>query len=487
MKISKYVFGLSVLVFVLLAVRADAATYYASPGEDLLPKTSALYPGDTLILADGTYRPLHIDCSANARNGNEHNPITLRAENERRARFLGDGGDVLSLTNCSYWIIDGLRLENVNRDSNVALYGNNFLLLTSDHIIARRNFVHHSNQGSSLTGYNNIGLMLVMDSENILVEENEFWDSGRNLLQFSNRRAGYGNHIARRNYLNYGAAIFHEAGGITPYPTSNLTVENNFLDGLGIDVEAAYGLSSENNKILGNLGLESGIKEVCRTLRPLGGVWKNNVIVNPSGHSVGFSAEGSENLVMENNTSVGGYGNFALTSGYVPGTAEGCAPGPASWSLTAKNNLGLNGINYGFIATDADASHWSSDHDNIYGSAFYISVSSATSAMQIAPGRQENCPAFILPDSPYKNAGAGGADIGANVLYATENGISTGKPIWDISTGEINSSFIGAVVPGVNDGSQSEGKTLSNFGSRLQPNCTSADFSAAYRSTGGLP
>src|SRR5262249_49351368 len=146
-------------------------------------------------------------------------------------------------------------------------------------------------------------------------------------------------------YLNYGAAIFHAASGITPYPTNSITIENNFLDGLGIDVEAAYGPSSEDNKILSNLGLESDIKEACRTLRPLDGVWKNNVIVNPSGQRIGFWAEGSENLVMENNTSVGGYGNFALSSGYIAGAAEGCTPGPASWSLTAKNNLGLNGIN----------------------------------------------------------------------------------------------------------------------------------------------
>src|SRR5262245_51028008 len=181
MKNCIYVFGLSVLGFLLLAVSADAANYYASPGEDLSVKASALNPGDTLIITDGTYEPLHIDCSGNARSGNEENPITLRAETERRARLLGDGGDVLSLINCSYWSIEGLRLENMNRDSSMAPYGSNFLVLRSDHIIARRNLVHHSNQGddpSSLTGYNNIGLMLVIDSENILVEENEFWDSG---------------------------------------------------------------------------------------------------------------------------------------------------------------------------------------------------------------------------------------------------------------------------------------------------------------------
>jgi hypothetical protein len=50
-----------------------------------------------------------------------------------------------------------------------------------------------------------------------------------------------------------------------------------------------------------------------------------------------------------------------------------------------------------------------------------------------------------------KGAGDNGADIGANIVYRTENGVLTHAPLWDPATGAFP---CGAVVPGINDGAR---------------------------------
>jgi Chondroitinase B len=65
-------------------VRAAGNTYYASSGQDLGAAVSQLQAGDTLILRDGTYNPVSINCGSNAQNGTAGAPITVRAKNERK-------------------------------------------------------------------------------------------------------------------------------------------------------------------------------------------------------------------------------------------------------------------------------------------------------------------------------------------------------------------------------------------------------------------
>jgi hypothetical protein len=74
--------------------------------------------------------------------------------------------------------------------------------------------------------------------------------------------------------------------------------------------------------------------------------------------------------------------------------------------------------------------------------------------------------------SPMKNAGEGGADIGANVLYRTIDGVLTGQPLWDPTTYEFP---CGAEITGVNDpGTFAE--ACANVHTRLQVGTTGCGY-----------
>ena len=110
---------------------AQVSRYISQTGSDANPGTQAspwrtfahaiasLSPGDTLFLLDGTYQPasgtgfVNINCSSNAKNGTASAPITIQALNERQAFIKGDGsGEPFHISNCSYWKIIGLHIED---------------------------------------------------------------------------------------------------------------------------------------------------------------------------------------------------------------------------------------------------------------------------------------------------------------------------------------------------------------------------------------
>src|SRR5712692_7759694 len=65
---------------------AAGTVYYASPGDDLTQKVSALQPGDTLLLNDGVYySPLYIENKV----GTATAPITIKAVNDGKAIIDG--------------------------------------------------------------------------------------------------------------------------------------------------------------------------------------------------------------------------------------------------------------------------------------------------------------------------------------------------------------------------------------------------------------
>src|SRR3989338_5850857 len=112
-------------------------TFYISPtGSDSNPGTSAspwktfafaipkLNPGITLLLKDGTYSGpgtiIDINCNAGAQNGTAIAPITIKAENQRRALIqgAGNGNNVILVSSpCSYWIIDGLHAKDTDNQA----------------------------------------------------------------------------------------------------------------------------------------------------------------------------------------------------------------------------------------------------------------------------------------------------------------------------------------------------------------------------------
>ena len=125
--------------------------------------------GRYLILRDGTYSPVSIDCSSNARNGTAASSITIRAENERKAWIKSDGSsDTLDIISCSYWRFEGLRMSSQDADAGSAI----MWLRNSHQNVFQRNLIHHSNRLQNnhmvLVGY-------PKPSNNNVFIENEFY------------------------------------------------------------------------------------------------------------------------------------------------------------------------------------------------------------------------------------------------------------------------------------------------------------------------
>src|SRR5262245_38290764 len=127
------------LLLLVCAVWSEAATYYMSPaGADSHPGTSDASPwktfgyalprlraGDVLLLMDGTYTKEttglpYMNCAGGTASGTAAQPITFKAQHERKALLQGSGNNVLQLDNCAYWVIEGIYSRNV--DAQVSGY-----------------------------------------------------------------------------------------------------------------------------------------------------------------------------------------------------------------------------------------------------------------------------------------------------------------------------------------------------------------------------
>src|SRR3989344_2717527 len=111
----------------------NTGTSETSPWKTFAKAIPALSPGDTLILRDGTYTyansgQFQANCATggNAKNGVASAPITIKAENERRAFIqgtgaIGSGGTAspFRFVSCSWWTAEGLRIENQDNAGNI--------------------------------------------------------------------------------------------------------------------------------------------------------------------------------------------------------------------------------------------------------------------------------------------------------------------------------------------------------------------------------
>lgn len=491
------------LSLVVFAASANAATYYIAPsGSDGSAGSSVstpwktfayaiprLNPGDTLILKDGTYTGANsgypsIDCNVNASNGTASSPITIRAENERRAYINNDGGstDVFRIYNCSYWTVDGLRMSRA--DNSIDPNSDFMVVGYSDHITVKNNLFHNANR------YNNEGPILAYYTNDSLFEKNEFYWFHRHGITTK-----YGsNNTFRRNYCNsrnyadipdtYHVSINTSRGDtcISIYPGSGMTLENNISEGNDkvADIEAVS--ASNNNHMHGNISLNDGFG-ILTNWRALGAhntVSSNNVAINPLNYA--FSWRSTENTQSTNDTAIGA-GTYGF---YVD--VENAADPSTPFSFSCTNCLALNSGTHGMHVQEQDS--WSVGYSNAYNNSsanFSPNDANVTNSTQIDP-QLGSCRVFIPDSSPMKGAGKNGADIGANVLYAYENGVLTNKPLWDTSVD--NGRFIGcgAIIPGVND---IAGQSCFDVHKRLNVNYNGCSLPAGYggaqASNGGNP
>ena len=101
-----------------------------------------------------------------------------------------------------------------------------------------------------------------------------------------------------------------------------------------------------------------------------------------------------------------------------------------------------------------------------------LNDANVTNAFTSAPTNLGTNYVWIPPASNLHAAGAGGADIGAEVLYRYQNGVKTKTTLWDAVSGAFS---CGAIVAGVNDVA---GASCSNVHVRL--NVSASTLPAGY-------
>ncbi|KKT61854.1 MAG: chitosanase, partial [Candidatus Giovannonibacteria bacterium GW2011_GWA1_44_29] len=212
-------------------------------------------------------------------------------------------------------------------------------------------------------------------------------------------------------------------------------------------------------------------------------------IVAPIGNS-GIRTNTPQNLIVENflgiNAGFGASNSMDVRRGLTNNclyTTPCTLQHSPSFSITNALTWRYN-VNNGdeFSRRVFDYSHgWRTDTIAVWGSR----TETRTNSPPTPPGNVDpllgSCRVFIPDSSPMKRAGKNGADIGANVLYAYENGVlNTSKKLWNTTTGAWASA--GAIITGVNDVA---GASLFDVHQRLNVNTNGCTLPASY--TTGTP
>ncbi|MFO0570665.1 MAG: hypothetical protein U0263_33825 [Polyangiaceae bacterium] len=484
-----------------LARPALATTYYVAPnGSDSASGTSQqapwktfahaipkLGPGDVLTLLDGEYTKggsgaLVVNCASGAKSGTVQTPITVRAANERKAWLKGDGSYVpASSSSCAYWVFEGLHVSSADLDgsSNADV----FAVADGDHLTFRRNLFHHNNR------YKNSHLLPLVRVNHSLVEENEFyWFHRHAVMAFHSTGSITTGNVFRRNYCNSrghadlpgGFPSGKSFGGddcIVLYPGRESIAENTLSEGTSASVSITSKTSSVGNLVLGSVSIGDDFAVLLRqrsedpSAPPKDTTIRDLVAIRAA--ASGVYVRGSQNTHCESSSF------FSASSGR--GLVADQESGIANTGLNSTfvlNTVAIGGT-YGFLF--ANQKDWGADYTNATGAATAYSPDDAhVTHENVSDPKLGACYLWIPDGSPLKGAGKGGADIGANVLYAYEDGVLTSKKLWDPSTGEWLHG--GAIVAGVND---VPGQSLFDVHERLHVNNHGCSFPKSYVDSGG--
>jgi len=437
---------------------AQSTNFYISPdGKDgnlgISPSTAwetfsyavpKLEPGDTLVLLDGTYNErLFIDCSRNASNGTQQKPITVKAQNERKAFIQGNGVDPpFNLQNCSYWVIEGIRAEG--RDNPNADGGSKehvFNINNSSDIILRRLL------GARPDRYVNTHVFNIGNSSNILVEECEAYYFHRHGFSISNSsyvtlRRNYANSRGYTDLPDGYRTIISQRGdeGFVFYGATDSIMENNISEG-----NYYIGDYGSRNTVLGNISLNNNIgfafsHHCCFDIKSADNTYINNVAIGSI--RVGFIIQSQENTLIANSTSMDNkYDGFQANNKYSKWNVEP--------SIAIRNSLAVNNYDGFKIANSEDFTKIITEYldalneDDNYGAGINMN-----STLKTADPKLNNCKVYIPSGSPLKRAGKNGADIGANIVYRYKDGVLTNEKLWNQGTGQFP---CGATIKGIND------------------------------------
>ena len=454
--------GIAFLACLGMTSVANSTTYYIAPNgtnsnyagtihkpwDTFSYAIPRLKPSDTLILKNGTYNHrnsglLSIDCTRGAKNGTSANPITIKAQNERKALIDGGGQwGVFRMLNCSHWRVEGLQAKS--RDNQKTPRENVVYVYNSNNLMFKRLLLSHNNR------YGNSHLLLLWNSNNVVVEESEFYSFHRHAINLNNAN----NNIIRRNYFNSRGRKDISDGfkslnryrgdmGITIYPGSNNIVENNISEGnVSIaDIQATN--RSEGNKFLGNIsnndlyGLVLQARGIGSNKMPKDTIIENHAVIAP--YYYGILARGAKNTQAKNISILGG------SSGIVA-DFEKNRTGDGIYSFFSTNAMVRNISVYGFrMVSQSEFSH---NFPNSNKHRFQYSPNyNYFNEVNVDPNLG-SCKVFIPRTSYLKSKGKDGEDIGANVLYRYQDGKISNQLLWNSNTGNFPH---GAQVSGINN------------------------------------
>lgn len=533
--IRRVVLGLLLAACVGLPGRAAGATYYMSPtGNDGNSGTSASTPwqtftkavaplaaGDTLILLDGEYNENH--CGSNGcgggllvvqnKNGTSGNPITIKAQNQYKA-WIHDHATYAAVTiyQSSYIVIEGLRLStetpnntpcnpNGGCASNNTGCGNsppgsNALWVDphgpSHHITLRKLLAHNANQNG------NCHLIEGQKLQNSLFEDIELYNFHRHAIGLTE---GANNNTLRRIYCSSRWWPFlYNSPDPYPYPgpvvgqdcVAYYVGNDNFGENMIAEdskkvvsnINRCDGEGGYRHKAYSSIGLNNekafhdesrGVTADCQ----VGDSYFENIVaVGGNDTAYGFWDEGGTNTQVHRATMIGNPSGFAFTN-----TGWGYAINP---TFTGTNWLAMNNTTSDVDINEPGA--WSLSGVNAFntvGGTTYNPSSSGnyTNKRNQDPG-MGGCYVYIPDGSPMKGIGAGGLDIGANVLWYSINGVEDKtQPLWDTVTGQLK--FCGPIIQGVNDANA--GHSCTTIHQRLHVNSSTCPFPAAYGGGGPPP
>ena len=467
------------------------ACLYISPnGSDAAQGTSSdpwrtwsyalgqLGPGDTLFVQDGTYGVstatgyLSANCNggSNACNGAPCNsgtadqPITVRAVNERKPFLqwqIGAPTAPITVRGCTHWTLKGLYASNADHDDGGADDGAAIVVDTATDIVIRHMLLAKNNR------YRNAPIIDIADSQRVLVEDSEIYDFHRRAIWALRTR----DLTFRRNYINsrgYSEIVGGFASncadrgdrGIFSQGSAGLIIENNVIEYVckGIEIKGGVSLdaqSGDNHVVIGNIVMRAAgrafmVVSDCNNTMPCNDpsvIASNNQFVDNIAIDSfdGFDMSGGQNITINHFTSVN-HTNLGLHL-HRDSKSQGLTS-----SVFVRNSLAVGAGVIGFQVSGQD--NWivdhanSFDHANNYDSFNNVNDNMFVDAVQLDPVLGA-CRVYIPTSSPMKDAGIDGADIGANVIFRSQDAILTTMPLWNQTDGRFP---CGAIIAGVNDG-----------------------------------
>lgn len=465
-----------------------------NPGTDGSPwktfnyATKQLQPGDTLVLKDGTYNSstgtgyFDVSCSSSANNGTLANPITVKAKHERKAWLKSDGADTpFKLVNCKHWNIEGLRVSSGDYIGGAT---DVFKIAKSGDIKVKRLLAHHNNR------YKNSQLVMVSESQDVLIEEAELYYFHRNGIEaymsdgvtirrtYANSRMhsdlsdGYDSHAISQNGGDRTYSFYYSNNGIVEN-----SISENRSEGFGAisGLKTVTGQSSGKNvHFLGDISIFDNVTGATQSRKKSGepqmpvenAYFKNFLMIGSKEKTFVTRAVGDltmDNVTAYNNNQNGNSSSSLFSTntaleGQWPSCANlgGCTIRLNNW-LALENTGKVLDVDSGPNFIMSHSAFWGNDgigeNENITDNAGRVRNSQNNINPTNVMGMDTNkCIVFVPQGSLLKRNGVDNEDIGANILYRYHDGVQLSTPLWDPVTGEFPS---GAVISGINDTAES--------------------------------